>query len=400
MAIVYKIINKINGKFYIGQTIRTFEQRWIEHCRDANNSEVSTYFHSAIKKYGKENFEHEIIEANVDDNIILDVESYYIETLHSNDNKIGYNTTLDGKYCEKKIKDNNIVIDIIDMIKITNLSFAQIANKFKVSKCVVSAINKGISYKQEDIEYPIRETNINRLLMKEEVRDIVHMLQSTKISMPKIAEMYDIHRMTITKINNGLCYLRYIKDLKLEFPIRKEQSKELSWEYVENIIYPELINPNNKSLQDIANKLDIGIHLISRINNGDSHKEHLLKRYPDITFPIKHIGYEKKIKDDNIIYEVVELLKYTSFTLQQIIYIIKEKYGNDLTNSLYKINAGNRYRTKIDKMFVNLEYPIREQSNKKIIFTKKEDIEKEKYILSKYNIEKENLPLSYGEKLK
>lgn len=45
--IIYKAVNKINNKCYIGQTIRKLERRKCEHLYNRNNS----YFHNAIKKY-------------------------------------------------------------------------------------------------------------------------------------------------------------------------------------------------------------------------------------------------------------------------------------------------------------------------------------------------------------
>lgn len=34
MAFIYKITNKINGKIYIGKTLKTIEGRWKEHLKD------------------------------------------------------------------------------------------------------------------------------------------------------------------------------------------------------------------------------------------------------------------------------------------------------------------------------------------------------------------------------
>lgn len=55
--IIYKITNKINNKIYIGQTIRTLEERVKEHKRKKNCS-----LYKAFNKYGIENFDFEIIE--------------------------------------------------------------------------------------------------------------------------------------------------------------------------------------------------------------------------------------------------------------------------------------------------------------------------------------------------
>lgn len=49
---IYKITNKLNGKVYIGQTIRAVSIRFSKHCNNSRKTIIS----SAIKKYGKDNF--------------------------------------------------------------------------------------------------------------------------------------------------------------------------------------------------------------------------------------------------------------------------------------------------------------------------------------------------------
>jgi hypothetical protein len=61
-GIIYKATNKINGKSYIGQTIRSLRERVSRHITDALGEKYGMYFHKAIRKYNKENFEWEIIK--------------------------------------------------------------------------------------------------------------------------------------------------------------------------------------------------------------------------------------------------------------------------------------------------------------------------------------------------
>lgn len=53
--------NITNGKSYIGQTVQSLNKRIIKHINDALNNRYNSYFHKAIRKYGKKNFEWEIL---------------------------------------------------------------------------------------------------------------------------------------------------------------------------------------------------------------------------------------------------------------------------------------------------------------------------------------------------
>lgn len=77
---VYKITNKINGKFYVGSS-NTIFGRWQNHASDfSNNTHPNQKFNDAINKYGMENFSFEILEMH--DVIGLNErEQYYLDTL-------------------------------------------------------------------------------------------------------------------------------------------------------------------------------------------------------------------------------------------------------------------------------------------------------------------------------
>lgn len=72
--IIYCITNKVNGKQYVGQTVRSLEERYSEHCRKLN-----TVVGKAIKKYGKENFDIEILDSSLIIDDLNDKETYWIK---------------------------------------------------------------------------------------------------------------------------------------------------------------------------------------------------------------------------------------------------------------------------------------------------------------------------------
>ena len=93
MGDIYKIVNDINEKIYVGKAKNGAKKRWYEHIkRDIHNNQ---YIHNAMLLYGIEHFHYEIIESNICDEELNDREKYWIKTLKS---KIpnGYNQTDGG----------------------------------------------------------------------------------------------------------------------------------------------------------------------------------------------------------------------------------------------------------------------------------------------------------------
>lgn len=75
--VIYLATNKIDGKRYVGQTIRSLEDRWKDHCRVKDNN----YFHRAIRKYGPENFSLEILDTAESEDELDRKEMFWIEKL-------------------------------------------------------------------------------------------------------------------------------------------------------------------------------------------------------------------------------------------------------------------------------------------------------------------------------
>ena len=88
---IYKITNIKNGKMYIGQTIRSVEERWKRHCADALNNILDTHFARAIRYYNPISFTVETIVTAISQQELTAKESYWITWYDSIKN--GYNET-------------------------------------------------------------------------------------------------------------------------------------------------------------------------------------------------------------------------------------------------------------------------------------------------------------------
>jgi group I intron endonuclease len=88
MHYLYKITNTINAKIYIGQTVNP-SKRWYAHRR--SSAEPKQVIHYAIKKYGNENFEFEVIACCSSQDNCDNLERELIIQYDSRNNEKGYN---------------------------------------------------------------------------------------------------------------------------------------------------------------------------------------------------------------------------------------------------------------------------------------------------------------------
>ena len=89
-----------NGKIYIGMTKQSIDRR----SQNGNGYSTQRLFYNAIKKYGWDNFKHEILDDNLTHNEACIKEQYYISYFKSNIRKYGYNITSGGDGCNHKGK--------------------------------------------------------------------------------------------------------------------------------------------------------------------------------------------------------------------------------------------------------------------------------------------------------
>lgn len=101
-------------------------------------------------------------------------------------------------------------------------SIDYIARMFKVERYVILNINKGVTYYDENDEYPIRELGLTH----DELEEIIKLLEDPSIPMKYIAKLYGRAVTQIYRINNGGSW----HNPNIKYPIRKStvQRSELN----------------------------------------------------------------------------------------------------------------------------------------------------------------------------
>ena len=140
MAYIYQITNNINGKIYVGKTVKNnIQERWKEHLKDYKKPRCEKRpLYDAMNKYGSENFSiKELEECSLEE--LNDKEIYWIEKLGSF--KYGYNATIggDGKQyidydlvCET-YKNLQCIVDTAKQLNISEDSVSKILKLYKIN---------------------------------------------------------------------------------------------------------------------------------------------------------------------------------------------------------------------------------------------------------------------------
>lgn len=281
MGCIYIYTNKINGKQYIGQTSCSLKKRHMQHLH-----QNETYFDKALKKYGFENFNLDILEDNIFDAEELNQkEIYYIDKFDTFNN--GYNMTRGGntlpienitypirtrRNTQKFFQED--IEAVIELLKTTDFSFDKIAEITNTNLNFVIDVNRGkrkfSSYNQ--FQFPIRKNKKHIKLSNELFQSIIFELQKDELSERQIGELLNIPSYTVGQINRGkhsLC-----KSLNISFPIRKKQyrnktnysGRKIDDEQLIEII--DLLLNTYLSTEEIARRYDVNKSTIDRINRG------------------------------------------------------------------------------------------------------------------------------------
>jgi len=97
MHYLYRILNQINNKVYIGQTNKP-DYRWYQHRSYAKGNKPQQYIHRAMAKYCIENFIFEVIATCQTQEDTDEIESILIIQYNSRNKEYGYNLMVGGSH--------------------------------------------------------------------------------------------------------------------------------------------------------------------------------------------------------------------------------------------------------------------------------------------------------------
>lgn len=183
MYIVYCHTNSKNDKKYVGFTIvreqtpiEAMLTRWGRHCCLARNNS-NLLFHRAIRKYGKEQFHHEILETVTTKKAACYAEVSWINKLKTSilRKDDGYNMTLGGDGGTTYLHNH--------------------LTKQNLSKMMCG------------------ENNPNAKLSSDDIIKIQHLYMFTDHTQKDIALMFNIHQVTISNIINNKSWMNIKRNL-------------------------------------------------------------------------------------------------------------------------------------------------------------------------------------------
>ena len=286
---VYKITFP-NNKVYIGISNNIY-RRMLEHNSDFRNN---LPIEKAIQKYGKITEFVILEEINPNDREFMrEREKFWISAFNSNKKEFGYNISEGGDGAD------------------------------------------------------IGSNNSQAKLTEEQYQQVYKDLIDNKLSLQEIADKYEMHLSSISRLNNGHSYFHST----IEYPIRKAKpsvaginsgNSKFSQQDIENIwillqFHPEL------SMKQIADKYNVYGSTIQNINQGKTYIN------PNLTYPLRESKTGKRKLSNEQVFQIISEIKNNP---KESLASIGRRL-NISSKTISAINCGTIYRQD------NESYPIR-----------------------------------------
>jgi group I intron endonuclease len=204
---IYKIVNKINGRYYIGSSIN-IRKRWNEHKRTLRqNNHDNSFLQKSWNKHGEETFIFEIIENVVDVTKLLEREQHYLNLINPFNKDITYNLC--------KTAGNMLGFKHNDESKL-KMSIKMLGNKYSLghrhtndTKTKMSNSHIGLKHLEKTKIKMIKISKKEKLISKkykstklsgEIKKEVIDIYNSGEYSTRKLSEIFHISKSTIWNI--------------------------------------------------------------------------------------------------------------------------------------------------------------------------------------------------------
>ena len=97
---IYQILNVENDKCYIGQTVNLTNRKKGHFKSLLDNSHCNEHLQNSFNRYGKNNFEFNVLENVENENKLTERELYWIDYYESYKSENGYNLKKPDKFCK------------------------------------------------------------------------------------------------------------------------------------------------------------------------------------------------------------------------------------------------------------------------------------------------------------
>jgi group I intron endonuclease len=214
---IYKITNIVNGKCYIGQTIRNPKERLNCHRNTLKNgTHYNPYLMKSWIKYGESNFTFEVIESCGSYEELDFLEQYYIKHYNSCDRKHGYNADHGGHQTKIFSLDTRLKMR---SAKLGKTRTDEAKNKTSETlKLVYSSGNRTAFFKGQKLSEETRKKMSKSHLGKKKTREHIEKVaqasrkkirclenNTTYNSLTEAALLLNVNRTQISTYLNGRC---------------------------------------------------------------------------------------------------------------------------------------------------------------------------------------------------
>lgn len=272
--IIYKYIKiDENEVVYVGRT-NNLERRRREHevyePTEVNRPHYNYPLSRGIRKYGKDAYKCEIIEEVFTYEESLKQEKYWIKYYNTFNDPSKYNYTPGGELSFTTAKFEDEIIEEVKNLLEQRVDYETIKDRTGISISHISEINTGKRRRDRNRTYPINEMTRGRKINSEQLQEIICLLQNTDMTCAEIGQKYNVSGTAIQKINYGSLQ----RQEGITYPIRTRiiphRKHTLTVEELSELCN-DIIN-TNISFNQLANKYNISTTTVYNINKGTSHK--------------------------------------------------------------------------------------------------------------------------------